>query len=141
MLIFATTDDLSLWNTGVDWSCAGDLSALLRSASLMVAKAAAGACYDVDDTGLPTDTGLLQALNDATCAQVTAWVVGNVDPAGAGITAGVKSSVAIGSASITYADAQSAATSRAASLTSLVEEAYDILRTAGLASTRVWSYG
>lgn len=141
MLVYATADDLEAWNKNLDVSSV-DVDALLRSASMRVADAIGGDYYATDDTGLATDSGVLQALSDATCAQVTAWVLLKVDPAAGGVsTNGLATSVGIGSARKTYADGANVAATRAASLVGLVPEALQILRNAGLASTRLWGYG
>lgn len=44
-------------------------SRIMTRASLEIDKALVGARYEVDDDDMPTDTELLAALKDATCAQ------------------------------------------------------------------------
>lgn len=69
--VYATADALIEW--------LGDyppvnVVALLTRASEDVDEALVGVRYDVDDDGLPTDTGVQQALSGAVCAQVTSWL-------------------------------------------------------------------
>lgn len=64
---------------------------LLRRASVEVDQLLRTAVYDVDDTGLPTDPAVAQALADAVCAQVEWW--GEVgDAAGSGAVAALAGS-------------------------------------------------
>lgn len=53
---------------GGDTVPAEDAEALLRTASRAVDKLLTGILYDTDSDGLPTDTDVAQALEDATCA-------------------------------------------------------------------------
>lgn len=140
MIIYATADDLATWSETLDDDC--DPTAALRSASLRVAEAIAGDYYTTDDTGLPTDPVALQALNDATCCHALALLTLKIDPnTGGAATTGVVTSVGIGSARKTFADATQAAAARACAAGQLVPDALLILRQAGMATTRVWSYG
>jgi len=68
----------------------------LAEATIVVDELLLTACYDVDDTGTPTDTDVAAALRDATCAQA-AYAKGIGDPNSTGATA-AWGQVAIGSA-------------------------------------------
>lgn len=57
-----------------------------------------GAVYDVDAAGLPTDTDVIAALRDATCAQVELWQSEGEDVD----VSGPVQSVGIGSVNIQY---------------------------------------
>lgn len=139
MLVYATVDDLDDWITPIPTNA----DALLRSASLRVREATKTARYTVDGTGLATDATVLQAFKDATCAHAAALATAKVDPAGGGVltkasTAAAKS---VGSASVSYADAASAAAAKASLHTSLCPDAVTILQQAGLLSGEVWVIG
>lgn len=136
VLVYATPSDLDGWLTsdGVPENA----QRLIRSASLLVADATRAARYDVDTTtGLPYALTYVEALRDATCAQVAAWDALGIDPAkGAAGVPAVEASKSIGGASISYAvgaQVEAAATSA----TALCEEALRILAGAGLLSSRV----
>ena len=47
---------------------------IMAKASLAIDKALVGARYDVDEDDMPTDTVLIEALRDATCAQARPMV-------------------------------------------------------------------
>lgn len=132
ILLFATAEDVTSW-PGYANPAGVSVDALLRSASLRVAEATKTAIYDVDDLGAPTDTDLVDALRDATCAQAAALAVNGVNPAGgvAGASGAVQAT-SIGSASVQYAVAGNAGATRQALLTQLSDEAAMILRNAGL---------
>lgn len=139
MLVYASTDDLAAWIGG---DAPVNAAGLLRSASLAVREATSLAFYATDSTGLPTDTTLLQAMNDAACCQA-AWLnAEGVDPnLGGTLAAGVETSVGIGSARITYADGAEAAAAKQRALTGLCPDAQRILRNAGLTPTAPWIVG
>jgi len=124
---YATRDDLATW-MGATAPVNADV--LLRSATTLVYDATEEAYYTVDPTtGLPTDTQLLGALRDATCAQAAAWDAIKYNPLTGGVvTALVKKSKKIGSASFDVAGADVAAASQAAAAGELVPEALRILR-------------
>lgn len=73
-----------------------DIDRLLLRATELVDQAAKTAVYDVDDSGNATDTAIAAALRDATCAQVSYWVLTG-DEQGAAYRWG---SVSIGSVSL-----------------------------------------
>ncbi|WP_157978672.1 MULTISPECIES: head-tail connector protein [Nocardia] len=109
---------------------------LIRAASILVRKATRCDIYEVDPAGLPVDLDILHAMRDATCAHASMWLRAGIDPdAGtAGRTVAIKSQTADGG-SVTYADGPQIG-EIAASLRALSSQALDILRNAGLASTR-----
>lgn len=137
-LTYAASTDLAAW-TGT--AAPANATQLLRSASLLVRDATACDYYAADPTGLPTDATILQAFKDATCAHAALWAAAGIDPAAGEAKARVLSSKGIGTARLTYADAQAAADAAAASLRELCPEGRRILRDAGLASTSAWLVG
>lgn len=139
MLIYASSTDLAAW-TGT--AAPANAAGLLRSASLAVREGTELCFYATDTTGMPTDATVLQAFNDATCAQA-AWLAAvDVDPNRGGVLEeGVESSAGIASARITYADAPAAAEAKQRALTGLCPDAQRILRNAGLYATAPWIVG
>ena len=139
MLTYATPDDLAEW-TGTP--APGNAALLLRSASLLIRRATRLAFYDTTTEGLPTDTVLVTAMRDATCAQVAQWIALGVDPAsGPAGAGGVVQASSIGGASVQYATYASQAEERASSLVTLTSEAAQILADAGLLSGVPIVYG
>jgi hypothetical protein len=136
--MLAQPADLTAWIG----STPANAAVLLRSASSLVLEATKGAYYAVDaTTGLATDTAVAKVLKDATCIQAAAWDAIKYNPLTGGVvTAAVVSQKSIGSANLTYADAGSAATSRAAAVTGLVPDAFRKLAQNNLLSTNVWMY-
>lgn len=130
MLVYATPEQLAAWT---DTASPANAAQLLRSASLLITDAIANAVYDVDGTGLPTDSDKVDALSDATCAQAAAWAALGIDPAAgpAGVTGAVQSS-SIAGGSVSYAVSSTAGDDRAAAAARLTGEALLILRQAGL---------
>lgn len=118
----AAPSDLAAWTA---LTAPANAMVLLRSASTLVLEATEGAYYANDPlTGLATNALQKQALNDATCIQAAAWAVIGYNPlAGGTITAVVKRSKKIGSASFDVAGAELAAQSQAAAGRTLVPEA------------------
>ena len=118
----ATPTDLAEWTST---TAPANAVVLLRSATMLVLDATEGAWYDTDPaTGLATDTQVLNAMRDATCIQAAAWAAINYNPLTGGIvTASVKRSKKIGSASIELAGTDAAAQSQAAAVRSLVPDA------------------
>lgn len=83
MLIYATRADYADW-LSVDPETLTDpkIDLRLRYASAMMRRASVASRYRHDkDTGLPTDTHVIQAFRDATCAQAEAWTAQGLDPA------------------------------------------------------------
>jgi hypothetical protein len=140
MLVYATTTDLAAWPDAPN-PLPSNADRLLRNASLLIADQTSSAVYTVDDTGLPTDPVKLQALNDACCAQASTWIALGIDPAAgtAGVTAAVVAKK-VGSASITRSQTAEQQQARMAAVDQLCDQAVLLLRTAGLLSTRVWTY-
>lgn len=100
--VYATEDDYKTW-TGDDTATA--TTAQLRNASLVVDELLATAVYDVDEDDLPTDDAVIEALRDATCAQLEWWnETGDTSGVGA---SGQFQSASIGSASYTRGDTTS----------------------------------
>lgn len=118
---------------------------LLKRASNLVAYATRSAVYSVDVNDYPTDPKLSLALNEATCAQATAWYVNDIDPVLG--RAGVKPVVtqkSLGTATVQMSSSarDSEARSDLESGEVLVAEAFRILELAGLISNKVQSaYG
>lgn len=138
-MIYATREDLAIWlgyvvDPEVD-PPDPDLSKLpaqadlrmLKRASLAVSKATMTAVYDVDADGLPEDDQVAEALRDATCAQVEAWLASG-DELG---QAESYDSVQIGSVRLT---GKSAAILGGQSL---APRAADVLHLAGLLAGRI----
>lgn len=112
--------------------------ALLTRASLDIDNALKGALYDVDDnTGLPTKTKVIEALRDATCAQVQWWdEIGDTSGTGA---AGQFQSAQLGTAA--YTRGYTAGGSSAGNSTTLAPAAFKILSVEGLLPFGVWTCG
>lgn len=128
------------------WSGQADAPAdfvqLLRTASRKVRNATALWRYQADPvTWLPTDTSLLQAMSDATCAQISAMIALEVDPdAGSTLDGAVEASVGLGSARITYQGSEAVAEARRATIEGLCPDSLQILRDASQLSA-VWMFG
>lgn len=138
MLIYATTAELADY-TGKP--APADGVQLLRFASMLVRRSTSQAIYATDPDGFPTDTAMLDAFRDATCAQANAWSVNNIDPAagGAGVT-GTVVKKSLGSASVDYSTDAGASSERTRLASGgLAFEAYLILQNAGLISASVIS--
>jgi len=117
---YAASDDLALW---LDADPPDNAAALLRSATLLIA-----AAINENPYVITAD----QTRKDATCAQAAAWIKSGLDPANlpAAISALIKKSKAIGTASVSY-DVPSVADQKAA-VSQLAPDAYNILYTTGL---------
>lgn len=144
-VLYATANDYQDWTQNTDAPV--NIAALLRSASLQVADATVAAYYLVDDaTSLPTDSTLVEALRDATTAQVAALVALDADPNLGGLDSKAPTrGKGIGSARIDYdTTAQSSAaalSARQAAVRTLCPDAVRILRTAGLLANHPWTWG
>lgn len=140
-LIYATSTDYQAWTGG---TAPSNIAPILRTASLAVREATEAAFYATDTTGMPTDTTVVQAFNDATCCQAAALIAIGYDPTTGGVvTPTVKVSKQLGSAHLTYAteDVQAAAEAKQQAITGLVPEAQRILRNAGLLKSVPWVVG
>jgi len=94
-MAYATAAELAACDflpTGITAPTGGDAVRLLSRASRIVDTLLMRAVYDVDDDGMPTDTGVIAAARDATCAQACWWletgdeagVASSLDSLGAG---------------------------------------------------------
>jgi hypothetical protein len=140
--VYATPTDLTAWMAPT--VIPANATQLLRTASLAIREATETAFYAADPTtGLPTDTVLLQAFNDATCAHAAALYTFSIDPlAGGTLESGVvESSVGIGTARITYADAAAALAAKGELVNGICLEASRILRQAGIVLGVPWIVG
>lgn len=128
---YATLDQLGTWLT--DWLPDGtvlpdNLPAQLRSATIIVARS----CNRQPYTDTPAEPDA-DALRDATCAQVQAWVALGIDPATTGLgsdEAPVRSSTILGATVVR--DTTGLVAERTAVVADLVPEAAAILQQAGL---------
>lgn len=71
-MAYATATDLATW---LGAAAPADADRLLARAGLEVDYALKGSVYNVDLTGMPTDTPVIAALRDASSAQVEWWLV------------------------------------------------------------------
>lgn len=128
--VYATEADYQGWSED---SAALVPARVLVGASLLVEEVTAGAVYATDPaTYLPTDSAVVDAFRDATCA-VVQFRLANGDPNGAGLPK--LKSATIGKAAYTLQDTPSVDTA------SLPVEAARILRGAGLLERDVLTYG
>lgn len=105
--VYATRTDLVGYApAGVVVPADPEASRMLARASEAVELATMSAVYATDAAGLPTDTAVVGAMRDATCAQVVHWVESG-DESG---QAGQWTSVGIGSISLARAGAGTAVT-------------------------------
>lgn len=139
VILYAAADDLQAWTSTTP---PDNADSLLRSASIIVRHATRAAVYDTTTGGLPVDQVLADAMRDATCAQVAAWVTAGINPTAgpAGVT-GAVTARNLGSASLSYGDASTVTQARADITDSLVPEAARILQAEGLLSNDMWWYG
>lgn len=140
MILYATSDDLASWLSG---DAPSNATQLLRSASLLITQATQAAYYAVDTNGLPSVPALLQAFNDAACAQAAVWIAAGVDPNTAGLQAIAPTrQKGIGTASIAYDTSLSASvtafTVRQQLASRLCVESARILQAVGLIVTAPW---
>jgi hypothetical protein len=126
MNVYATTSDLTAWLTDLALTVPANAAGLLRSATVLVAKACARNPY----TDVP-DANAASILRDATTAQVAAWVGSGVTPATLGLDSAPKKSSKIGTADVTY-DTTGQADKRETAATVLAPEAAQILIAGGL---------
>lgn len=121
----ATEADLTAWLEGSGLAVPADAERQLERASLLVDRATVAAVYDTDEAGTATDQDVLDALSDATCAQVEWWIETGDE---LGRTAGL-TSAGIGSVNLSWGgpgDSTGGSTSR------LADRAVDVLVVAGL---------
>lgn len=145
-VVYASAQDYSTW-VGDSGIMPTNISQLLRSASLLIAEETKAAYYDADaDTSLPTDPTILQAFNDATCAQAMVWAQLGIDPNLGGLDVQApKRGKGIGTARIDYdtsvVTSAAAFAARQQLVTGLCLQAQTILRQVGVLSMRTWTYG
>lgn len=123
---YATASELAGWLAGLGLSTPVNATGLLRSATLIVARAANRNPYSDTPTGATA-----AALRDATAAQVAAWVTLGLAPAAAGLDSAPVRRSKIGTADIER-DTTGQADARKAVATELASEAREILLVAGL---------
>lgn len=133
MLVYANRDALEAW-TGEP--APDNWEQLIRRASVMVGVATRAARYEVTPAGLPADDDQAEAMRDAVCAQVNAWIIAGVDPLGESLSAKVTAST-IDGASVTL-DVASEAADRQRIASTLCSDAWDILQLAGLLGGVPW---
>lgn len=141
VLVYATSADYLAWTSA---TAPTNIDLIMRSASLAVREATEMCFYLTDSSGYPTDAGIKQAFNDATCCQAAALIAVGYDPAAGGtVTATVTQSEGIGSAHIQYAttDVQAAAEAKRRVIEGLTLDAQRILRDAGLRINSPWVVG
>jgi hypothetical protein len=143
VLIYATTADLAEWT---QQAAPANAASLLRSASLLVREATKSAYYAVDANNLPTDTDVLEAFRDSTCAQAAYWIALGIDPTTGGLsTQGVLRGKRIGSAALDYDTSALASVTamqeRMAAARELCDEAFRILQIQKLQITGPWIVG
>lgn len=104
---------------------------LIRRASRLADEHALTARYRVDGHGMPLDATVREAFRDAVVEQVRVWTTLGVDPTlgAAGVTSkpGPAVSKSLGSGSVTYQVAASAASDMAAATKALAASAADYL--------------
>lgn len=133
MPIYATAAELT---TFIGAQPEGNITAMLRKASLLVTSACRLDCYDTTPIGIPADDDLAEAMRDATCAQVERWIAADVDPLSGAKQAGVVASSGVDGASVSFAAPTAADLGVLAD--TLCLDALHILRNAGLATSAVW---
>ncbi|WP_156094859.1 hypothetical protein [Nocardia lijiangensis] len=129
MLVYATPSDL----TGRLDPVPADAAALIASASTRVRDITSNDLYDITPSGLPSDPDLRQALREATCLQVVAWVEARIKPSTSALRVQVASQ-SVDGGSVAYRLPDPEAIRRASE--NLCHEVVLVLRNAGLASGR-----
>ncbi len=126
MRVYATLTDYADW-TDTPAPSTLDQRAFLF-ASRRLDRALIGARYDTDTAGMPTAAGVIEAMREATCAIVEAWIEAG-DATGTGRLPGPEwGSVSIGGVSLSRPSTTPAGTGT----TDLPEKAEDVLILAGL---------
>jgi hypothetical protein len=133
MLIYANRDAVEAW-TGEP--APDNWERLVKRASTMVGVATRMARYEVTPAGLPADDDQAEAMRNAVCAQVQVWDGAGIDPTAPATEARV-SKTSMDGASLEY-DRATESTERTRIASTLCEEAYDILRLAGLIGGHPW---
>ncbi|MGC3905688.1 hypothetical protein ACYB2S_13695 [Corynebacterium variabile] len=133
MLVYANRDALEAW-TGEP--APDNWDQLIRRASVMVGVATRAARYEVTPAGLPADDDQAEAMRDAVCAQVNAWIIAGVDPLGESLSAKVTTSTIDGATVALDVATEAADRQRIAGV--LCSDAWDILTLAGLIGGHPW---
>lgn len=123
LTIYATREDLNNWPLDVDPDKA---DSLLRSASIRVA----WACNRNPYTDQPSGTDA-EALRDATCAAVAAWLAVGIDPNAGGLDLQVVKATKLLTGSVDY-ETGGRLTAQQAAAAQIGEEARQLLLAAGL---------
>ncbi|MBY4571247.1 hypothetical protein ACN95_14600 [Gordonia sihwensis] len=136
VLIYATAADIETW-LGETPDADKPIARMLRQASIMVGRACRNDLYDVDSAGKPTDPDLLEAMRDATCAQVEVWLSLGIDPAG-GLAAMEPqiTSTSVDGGSVSY-DAGTSVRAKIRAAEALSPTSYSLLTAVGLAGPEV----
>ncbi|VXB82122.1 hypothetical protein [Aeromicrobium sp. 9AM] len=135
--VYATLADYRNW---LDDQTVDVSDALFARASEVIDEVLIGAVYAIDDnTQLPTLTAQIEAIRDATCAQVQ-WGLANGDTTGTG-TATEWDSVAIGSVKLSGKKTLASSPMTTRSGASVAPDAVRVLRIAGLLPATVLTYG
>lgn len=127
MPTYATASDLTAW-TGT--AAPDDADRKLKRASEIIDAALLTAYYATDNTGAATDTVIVAALRDATCAQVEFWLAGDEEDD----VLGPLQSIQLGSMGQTFGAGQNRVTP-----TDVAPRAIRVLSNAGLLSATVWT--
>lgn len=125
-IVYATEADLGTWLAGLGLTAPANSAGLLRSATMLVARA----CNRNPYNDVPTTTDA-PILRDATTAQVASWVTLGITPAAAGLDTAPVKSRKIGTADISY-DTTGQADKREQAASELAPEAERILIAGGL---------
>ena len=138
MIVYATVADVEAW---LQDTAPTNVTGLIRSASMLVGAACRNDLYDTLPSGLPSDDDLADAMRDACCEQINAWVVCGIDPATAGTDTSapgvVRSEIDGARVEFDPTGIEEATRNRLRLVSSLSGSAYEILRQAGLASAYV----
>lgn len=136
--IYATAGDYSTWSGDATVPSA----ALLARASSVVDEVLIGAVYAVDSAEQPTDSAAIEALRDATCAQVQ-WFIDQGDTAGIGAGGELANvtSASILSASYTIDKGAAATAARTLSGVQIAPGVLSVLRAAALLPVSVYVSG
>lgn len=130
-MVYATTTDLEEYLDPLPV----DAELMLTRASRVIARAIRAAAYHVDADGQPTDQAVLDALREATCEQVAAWVGGMEDGTG---SVGQYGNVSIGSVSL--GNRTGGGVGGQSMVEALAPQAYLVLDQAGLLRGSLWSW-